>query len=125
MIELVLENLLIIGYAVGFLGLAMLSNTCFGLWYNIKKLKKKFSWKKLFDSGLKFLVFTIGLSSLAVLITLLPVYLQYSGVQLSEEVFDIANIVIIASIFVTSIVAYTKQAITKLRNILDGSDING
>ena len=125
MIDLVLENLLIIAYAVVPLGLAMLSNTCFGLWYNVKKLKKKFNFKKILESILKFLVFAIGLSALSILITLLPVYAQYSGIQLAEEVYDIINLIAIVAIFISSIISYTKQAIEKLRNILDGSDSNG
>lgn len=125
MIDLVLENLLIIAYAVVLLGLAMLSNTCFGLWYNVKKLKKKFNFKKILESILKFLVFAIGLSALSILITLLPVYAQYSGIQLAEEVYDIINLIAIVAIFISSIISYTKQAIEKLRNILAGSDSNG
>lgn len=125
MIDLVLENLLIIAYAVVLLGLAMLSNICFGLWYNVKKLKKKFNFKKLLESIVKFLVFAIGLSALSILITLLPVYAQYSGIQLAEEVYDIINLIAIVAIFISSIISYTKQAIEKLRNILDGSDSNG
>ena len=125
MIDLVLENLLIIAYAVVLLGLAMLSNTCFGLWYNVKKLKKKFNFKKILESILKFLVFAIGLSELSILITLLPVYAQYSGIQLAEEVYDIINLIAIVAIFISSIISYTKQAIEKLRNILAGSDSNG
>ena len=125
MVDLVLENLLIILYAVILLGLAMLSNTCFGLWYNVKKLKKNFNFKKILESILKFLVFAIGLSALSVLITLLPVYAQYSGIQLAEEVYDIINLIAIVTIFISSIINYTKQAIEKLRNILDGSDSNG
>lgn len=125
MVDLILENLLIILYAVILLGLAMLSNICFGLWYNVKKLKKKFSFKKILESILKFLVFAIGLSALSVLITLLPVYAQYSGIQLAEEVYDIINLIAIVAIFISSIISYTKQAIEKLRNILDGSDSNG
>ena len=125
MVDLILENLLIILYAVILLALAMLSNTCFGLWYNIKKLKKNFNLKKLLESVVKFLVFEIGLSALSILITLLPVYAQYSGIQLAGEAYDIINLITIVAIFISSIISYTKQAIEKLRNILDGSDSNG
>ena len=46
-------------------------------------------------------------------------------IQLAEEVYDIINLIAIVAIFISSIISYTKQAIEKLRNILDGSDSNG
>ena len=125
MLNLVLDNLLIIAYAIILLGLAMLSNTCFGLWYNVKKLKKKFNPKKLLEGVIKFIVFAVGLGALSILITLLPTYIQYSGVKLSAEIYDMIDLVVVAAIFVSSIISYTKQAIEKLRDILDGSDSNG
>jgi hypothetical protein len=124
MVDLVLHNLMLVGFAVILLGLAMLSNTCFGLWYNVKSLRKKFDCKKLLQSLLKFLVFVVGLGSLSILVTLLPAYAQYSGVDLPQEAYEIINILLIVSIFITSIISYAKQAIDKLKKIL-GSDNNG
>ena len=124
MVDLVLHNLMLVGFAVILLGLAMLSNTCFGLWYNVKSLRKKFDCKKLLQSLLKFLVFVVGLGSLSILVTLLPSYAQYSGVDLPQEAYEIISILLVVSIFITSIISYTKQAIDKLKKIL-GSDDNG
>lgn len=121
MIEIVLENLKLISFAVALLGLSMFSNSCFGIWYNVKILQKIFSIKKIISSLVKFLVFTLGLTSLSVLVTLLPSYAKYSGVDLPDDFYTTASIVIIIAIFIKTIVKYTKQSFEKLNNILDGS----
>ena len=121
MIEIVLENLKLISFAVALLGLSMFSNSCFGIWYNVKILQKIFSIKKIISSLVKFLVFTLGLTSLSILVTLLPSYAKYSGVDLPDDFYTTASIVIIIAIFIKTIVKYTKQSFEKLNNILDGS----
>lgn len=121
MLEMILENLKLIAFAVGLLGISMFSNTCFGLWYNIKILKNIFKVNILLFSLLKFFMFSLGLASLSVLITLLPMYAKYSGVEMAEEFYTTITIAIIIAVFIKTIIKYTKQSFEKLNNILDGS----
>ena len=62
MFNALLENLTNIGWAMLIFLCAYLANVAFSLWYNIKIRKEDFDRKKLIASGLKILVFVVGLT---------------------------------------------------------------
>ena len=73
MFNALLENLTNIGWAMLIFLCAYLANVAFSLWYNIKIRKEDFDRKKLIASGLKILVFIVGLTLLCTAITALPI----------------------------------------------------
>lgn len=73
MFNALLENLTNIGWAMLIFLCAYLANVAFSLWYNIKIRKEDFDREKLIASGLKILVFVVGLTLLCTAITALPI----------------------------------------------------
>ena len=114
-----LNNLINIGYAMLIFLCAYLANMAFSLWYNIKILNQNFDKEKLMASGLKILVFVVGLSLLCVAITTLPIFANKVGWAIPDEYADVfANIVIIAAVLLVSS-KYIKEAYTKFVAILN------
>ena len=118
MYVLLSTNLINIGFAMGLLAIAYLSNMCFSLYYNIKIVEESFNWTKLFNGILKLIAVCIGIAALSCVITLLPLYLQYVGIALAEEFIDTFNILAVITLFVNSIYKYSKEAYETLKNIL-------
>lgn len=63
MFEIIIGNLIKIGYAMAIFLCAYLANVVFSLWYNIKINCEPFSREKLATGGLKALTFIVGLTS--------------------------------------------------------------
>ena len=60
MFEIIIGNLIKIGYAIAIFLCAYLANVVFSLWYNIKINCEPFSREKLATGGLKALTFIVG-----------------------------------------------------------------
>ena len=123
MLEQILLNLTMIGFACSMLILAILANSAFGLWYNIDTLGGSFDKSKLIKTGKKIIVFAIGLGSLTLAITLLPVFITYTGVEIEQIVIDTISILAVCGLFGATIVYYLIQSVNKLAKILKGNEI--
>ena len=109
MFNALLENLTNIGWAMLIFLCAYLANVAFSLWYNIKIRKEDFDREKLIASGLKILVFVVGLTLLCTAIT--------------DEYTDIfADLVIIGAVLLVSC-KYIKEAFTKFVAILNTGSV--
>lgn len=117
-----LNNLMNIGFAMLIFLCAYLANIAFSLWYNIKILNQKFDKGKIYASGLKILVFVVGLTLLCIAITALPIFANQVGWEIPDEYADVfANIVIIAAVLLVSS-KYIKGAYSKFIAILNTSN---
>lgn len=117
-----LNNLMNIGFAMLIFLCAYLANMAFSLWYNIKILNQKFDKGKIYASGLKILVFVVGLTLLCIAITALPIFANQVGWEIPDEYADVfANIVIIAAVLLVSS-KYIKEAYSKFIAILNTSN---
>lgn len=119
MFNALLENLTNIGWAMLIFLCAYLANVAFSLWYNIKIRKEDFDREKLIASGLKILVFVVGLTLLCTAITALPIFANEVGWAIPDEYTDIfADLVIIGAVLLVSC-KYIKEAFTKFVAILN------
>ena len=119
MFNALLENLTNIGWAMLIFLCAYLANVAFSLWYNIKIRKEDFDREKLIASGLKILVFVVGLTLLCTAITALPIFANEVGWTIPDEYTDIfADLVIIGAVLLVSC-KYIKEAFTKFVAILN------
>lgn len=124
MLNALLENLTNIGWAMLIFLCAYLANVAFSLWYNIKIRKEDFDREKLIASGLKILVFVVGLTLLCTAITALPIFANEVGWAIPDEYTDIfADLVIIGAVLLVSC-KYIKEAFTKFTAILNAGPVD-
>ena len=116
--QVIIDNLINVGYGVALFIGAYLSNLLFSLWYNIKMLSQPFDYNKLLNSGLKILCFGGGLALLSLVISILPEFANGVGWEIPEEYQEVfADIVIIGSFLLAS-VKYVVEAWNKMKAIL-------
>lgn len=117
-ITLVLLNLEKVGFGVAiFLG-AYLSNICLGIWRNVKIEGYEFDWKMIGQSVLKFIVLGLGISLMSIVVSVLPEYMTYVGVDIADETMQVMDGIVIVTAFVTAACKYVKDAFQKLQDIL-------
>lgn len=115
---IVIDNLEKVGMGVAlFLG-AYLSNMCLGAWRNVKIEGYDFDWKLIAQSAVKFVVLGVGIGLMAVVVSLLPEYMTYVGIDFSDETMQVLDSLVIITAFVVAACKYVKDAYTKLKDIL-------
>ena len=115
---LVLDNLEKVGIGVViFLG-AYLANIIFGVWNNVKIEGYEFNWRLIGNSIVKFIVLGVGIALLTVLVSLIPMYAQYVGIEIEAETLSIIDSLVIVGGFLTATIRYVKDSLNKLSNIL-------
>ena len=123
MFNALLGNLTNIGCAMLIFQCAYLANVAYSLWYTIKIRKEDFDREKLIASGLKILVFVVGLTLLCTAITALPIFANEVGWTIPDEYTDIfADLVIIGAVLLVSC-KYIKEAFTKFVAILNTGSV--
>ena len=100
-----------------FLG-AYLSNICLGVWRNVKIEGYDFDWKLIAQSAVKFIVLGIGIGLMSIVVSILPEYMTYVGIDITDEAMQVFDSIVIVTAFMTAAVKYVKDAYTKLKDIL-------
>lgn len=119
MFEIIIGNLIKIGYAMAIFLCAYLANVVFSLWYNIKINCEPFSREKLATGGLKALTFIVGLTLLCIAITTLPIFATEVGWTIPDEYAELfADLVIVGAVLLVAC-KYIKEAFTKFVAILN------
>lgn len=104
---------------MGLLAVSWLSNFSFSLYYNIQLMKESFEWSKFFDGLLKLVAVVIGTGLLVVVVTFIPVFLQYVGLEIDSGYVEFFNILVIIGVFTKSIYTYVAQSYQTLNDILN------
>lgn len=115
---IIISNLEKIGIGMClFLG-AYVANIGLGAWKNINIDGNTFDWTKIRQSLVKFavLVFSIGL--LSTVVSIVPMYATYVGIDISNEVMETIDSLVIIGAFLTATIRYVTDAISKLKTIL-------
>ena len=116
--NLVLANLEKVGIgALLFLG-AYLSNICLGAWRNVKIEGYDFDWRLIAQSLAKYLVLGIGIGLMSIVVSILPEYMTYVGIDVSDEAMQVFDSIVIIAAFMSAAVKYVKDAYSKLKDIL-------
>lgn len=117
---IIVDNLEKVGIGVVlFLG-AYLSNICLGAWRSVKIEGYDFDWKLVGQSLIKFIVLGVGIGLLSIVISTLPIYMVYVGIDIAEETMQVLDSIVIITAFVVATIKYVKDAYTKLKDILEG-----
>lgn len=117
---IVVANLEKVGIGVLlFLG-AYLSNICLGVWRNVKIEGYDFDWRLIAQSAVKFVVLGVGIGLMSVVVSVLPEYMTYVGIDITDEAMQVFDSIVIVTAFMTAAVKYVKDAYTKLKDILGG-----
>lgn len=117
---IIIDNLEKVGIGVVlFLG-AYLSNICLGAWRSVKIEGYDFDWKLVGQSLIKFIVLGVGIGLLSIVISTLPIYMVYVGIDIAEETMQVLDSIVIITAFVVATTKYVKDAYTKLKAILEG-----
>lgn len=117
-IALVLTNLEKVGIGVAlFLG-AYLANIGLGAWKNVKVEGYEFDWKLIWQSILKFFVLILSLGLLSVVMSVIPAYVTYIGIEIGAETMETIDSLVVVGAFLTATIRYIGDGISKLKNIL-------
>ena len=115
---IVLLNLEKVGVGVAlFLG-AYLSNILLGIWSNVKIEGYDFDWKLIGQSLIKFVVLGAGIGLLSVVVSTLPIYMAYVGVDIADDTMQVLDSIVIITAFMLATAKYVKDAYEKLKDIL-------
>lgn len=116
--SLVLANLEKVGIGAAlFLGV-YLANMGLGAWKNVKVDGGSFDWKLIGQSILKFFVLIASIGVLSVVVSIVPAYTTYIGIEIGTETMETIDSLVIVGAFLTATVRYIGDGVTKVKDIL-------
>lgn len=119
-IALILTNLEKVGIGVGMFLCAYLANIFLGIWSNVKIEGYEFDWKLIGNSVLKFVIMGLGIAFLSIVISAIPAYATYIGIEVGVETMETIDGLVVVGAFLTATIRYVTDAISKLKTILGG-----
>ena len=119
MLSIIIENLELVGIAMGLFVGSVAANTLLGLYNNIKILMQPFEKQRLIDTALKTGCLVISITLMVLVVTVMPVFCDNVGFPIPEEYIDVfSNLTIIGAAVIPSC-KYLKDAYDKLCNIFN------
>jgi len=100
-----------------FLG-AYISNILFGIWKNVKISGYAFNWRLIIESALKYIILGVGIAMLSVVISAVPQYATYVGIEIGQDTIELIDSIVIIGAFLTATLRYAVDSISKLKDIL-------
>lgn len=100
-----------------FLG-AYISNILFGIWKNVKISGYAFNWRLILESALKYIILGVGIAMLSVVISAVPQYATYVGIEIGQDTIELIDSIVIIGAFLTATLRYAVDSISKLKDIL-------
>lgn len=118
--NLIIFNLEKIGIgAILFLS-AYVANILLGAWKNVKIEGYEFNWRLIAQSIIKFIVLGVGVGLLSIVISIIPMYLTYIGIEIGAETMETIDSLVVVGAFLTATIRYVTDAVSKLKTILGG-----
>ena len=119
MLSIIIENLELVGIAMGLFVGSVAANTLLGLYNNIKILMQPFEKQRLIDTALKTGCLVASITLMVLVVTVMPVFCDNVGFPIPEEYIDVfSNMTIIGAAVIPSC-KYLKDAYDKLCNIFN------
>ena len=115
---LVLDNLEKIGIGVLLFLCAYLANMGLGAWNNVKIGGATFDLKLIINSVVKFIVLGLSLSLLSFVVSVIPAYATYVGIEIGAETMETIDSLVIIGAFMTATIRYILDAINKVKVML-------
>lgn len=117
-IYIVLSNLEKVGIGVVLFLAAYLSNMGLGAWRNVKMDGESFDIALILKSLAKFAVLVISIAALSIVVSLIPIYISYIGIEISPETLEVIDSIVILGAFLTATLRYISDGIDKIKTIL-------
>lgn len=118
--NIIIDNLEKVGFGALLFLMAYVSNMLLGTWRNVKIEGFDFDWMKIANSAIKFVVLTIGIALLSIVVSVLPEFITYVGIEIDPDTMQVLDSIVIISAFVVACGKYVKDAYDKLKEILGG-----
>ena len=115
---LVLTNLEKVGLGILLFCGAYLANMGLGAWKSVKIESGSFDWKLIGQSVLKFVVLIVSLGLLSIVVSIVPAYATYIGIEIGAETMETIDSLVIIGAFLTATIKYIGDAIGKVKAIL-------
>lgn len=117
-ILLLLNNLEKVGIGAGMFLAAYLANIGLGAWNSVKIDGSAFEWRLIGQSVVKFIVLGISIALLSCVVSLIPVYASYIGLEIDPTTLETIDSIVIIGSFLTATIKYTGDAVSKLKTLL-------
>lgn len=118
--NIIIDNLEKVGFGALLFLMAYVSNMLLGAWRNVKINGFDFDWKLVLESAIKFVVLGVGIALLSIVVSVLPAFMTYVGIDIADETMQVLDSIVIISAFVVACCKYVKDAYDKLKEILGG-----
>lgn len=115
---LIIDNLEKVGFGVLLFLMAYISNMMLGAWRSVKIEGYHFDWMLIAESAIKFIVLGLGIALLSIVVSALPAFISYVGIEIDPEIMQMFDSMIIVSAFVVACTKYVQDAYAKLKEIL-------
>lgn len=112
------DNMTIIAAMVCLFVLAWLANFCLSVYNNIKQIGESFDKNKLLNGIEKMICIIVGLFLLTIVLSVIPIILDYAGLNISEGLIEGLEMVAIITPLGVAIVKYAKESITTFNDIV-------
>lgn len=119
MLSIIIENLELVGIAMGLFVGSVAANTLLGLYNNIKILMQPFEKQRLIDTALKTGCLVVSITLMVLVVTVMPVFCDNVGFPIPEEYIDVFSNLTIIGVAVIPSCKYLKDAYDKLCNIFN------
>jgi len=120
MLQIILENIKMIGMLFGLFGLFFMSNTMFGLFLNVGLKAEKFEWSRLWSGVKRGIILFIGIVCLVVGVSTVGTVINMAQIiDIDPAIVDGISIITISTIIVLSTLDYAKQSIQKFTKIMN------
>lgn len=120
LITLVLDNLAKVGIGMGLFCAAYISNIFLGAWKSVQIDGYEFDGKAILQSAVKFVVLGLSIALLSCVVSIIPSYATYVGIEIGAETMGTINGLVIIGSFLTATIRYVVDAINKVKTILGG-----
>ena len=117
-LTLVLINLEKVGLGILLFCGAYLANMGLGAWKSVKIDSNDFDWKLIGQSVLKFVVLIASLALLSVVVSIVPAYATYIGIEINDETMQTIDSLVIVGAFLTATIKYIVDGVNKVKTIL-------
>lgn len=124
MLQIILDNIRIIGMLFGLFGLFFCSNTMFGLYLNTNIKNEKFEWSRLISGFKRGIILFIGIVSLVVGVSTIGTVINMAEIiDIDPVIIDGISIVAISTIIIYSTIDYANDSIDKFKKIMNKEEV--
>lgn len=116
-IMMVVSDLEKVGIGAVIFLMTYVSNIILGSYKNVKIEGYEFDWKLILNSIVKYIVVGFGIAFLSIVASILPVYVEYIGMEIEPSTIETISSSVIVGSFIAAAVRYATDAFSKIKSI--------